>query len=268
MQSTGSTFLITGASSGIGAALARELAGRGANLGLVARREERLEAVAAECRGLGSEVRHWVCDLADCAAAEALVREAWTDLGHIDVLVNNAAMPKRKHVLDMTPGDYDTVMNLNFHSPVRMAHVALALMSDRGGGEIVMVSSVGGRMGIVHESAYCAAKAALCLWSEVTAIDLGQVESPLRVKLILPGPIETEIWQVREGDLPAVFEGPFVPARECAAGIANAIEANGFESFVPDLGAVIQGKTQNVDGFIDAMADLAKQSAIGRPGGR
>ncbi|MCC7077725.1 MAG: SDR family NAD(P)-dependent oxidoreductase [Acidimicrobiia bacterium] len=260
----GAKILVTGASSGIGAALARELAARGATLGLVARREDRLQEVAAACRSVGARAVSWACDLSDLEDAEDVVRKAWDQLGHIDVLVNNAAMSKRKHVLDTTPGDYAQVMDLNFHSPVRMALAALGLMQARGGGEIVMVSSTGGRIGIVHESAYCAAKAAVCLWAEAAAIDLGQIGSPVRVKLICPGPIDTEIWDVREGDLPAVFEGPFVPASVCAVGVAEAIEADGFETYVPDMTPVILGKTQDVDAFVRAMAEIARQSSVVR----
>lgn len=266
MRIRGARILVTGASSGIGAALCRELAGRGAVVGLAARRLDRLEEVAAECRELSGEARCWPVDLADLGAAEGLVAEAWDELGGLDVLVNNAAMPKRKHVLDMTPAEYEEVMNLNFHSPVRMAHVALTLMGGQGSGEIVMVSSTGGRIGIVHEGAYCAAKAALCLWSECAAIDLGQIDHPVKVKLICPGPIETEIWGVREGDLPAVFQGPFVPASECASGIADAIEADGFETYVPDMSAVVKGKTDDVDAFVHAMAEFARQNPVTRTG--
>jgi short-subunit dehydrogenase len=269
MELAGAKILVTGASSGIGAALAPLLAERGATVGLVARRRERLEGVLARCRRHAPGSRMWVADLGDLARAEEVAREAWDALGGIEVLVNNAAMPKRKAVPDLTSAEIARVMDVNFHSPVRMSLALLPRMVARGGGTIVNVSSMGGRIGIVHEAAYCAAKFALCGWSEVMAIDLGG--TGVRVKLVLPGPIETEIWETREGDLPAVYGGPFVPAAECAAGIAAAIEGEGFEYYVPEAipGAfnqkeVVIGKTQDVGAFLAMMGEMARSARPAR----
>jgi short-subunit dehydrogenase len=129
-------------------------------------------------------------------------------------------------------------------------------------GASVNVSSMGGRLGIVHEAAYCASKFALCGWSEVMAIDLH--DSGVEVKLALPGPIETEIWDLPDND-PSPYKGPFVPAAECAASICEAIEGTGFEYYVPpefpggtgrQLDIVV-GKTGNVDAFLEAVAQMA-----------
>ena len=260
----GSTVLVTGASSGIGAELASQLAERGATVGLVARRAERLEDVLARCRVHAPESQMFPADLSDPARAAELMREAWQALGGVDCLVNNAAMGKRKHLEDMTFDEVDRVMQLNFFSPVRMGMVALDLMRERGSGTIVNVSSMGGRLGIAHESAYCAAKFALCGWSEVMQIDLA--ETPIDVKLVLPGPIDTEIWEVQPGDIPHVYEGPWVSAADCAASIVEAIADEGFEYYAP---AVIEdgfgsqhdlvvGKTQNVDAFLDVVGEMVK----------
>src|SRR5947207_236489 len=172
MQIEGSTILVTGASSGIGAALAPMLAARGATVGIVARRRERLEEVLAACRRHAPSSRMWVADLGDLALAERVAGEAWNAFGHLDALVNNAAIPKRKSVLALTADEIAHVMDVNFHSPVRMGQAVLPRMVGRKRGTIVNVSSLGGRLGIVHEAAYCAAKFALCGWSEVMAIDL------------------------------------------------------------------------------------------------
>src|SRR5262249_48385609 len=99
----GARILLTGASSGIGAALAPMLAARGAVVGLVARRRERLEQVLAECRRHTPGSRMFVADLADLERAEAVAREAWDAFGGVDVLVNNAAIGKRKHLTELTP---------------------------------------------------------------------------------------------------------------------------------------------------------------------
>src|SRR5215831_20961670 len=95
MQVAGSTILVTGASSGIGAALAPMLAERGATVGIVARRRDRLEEVLARCAPAAPRSRLWAVDLGDLMAAERLALEAWDALGGVDGLVNNAAIPKR-----------------------------------------------------------------------------------------------------------------------------------------------------------------------------
>src|SRR5580704_8112571 len=96
MQIEGSRVLVTGASSGIGAALARMLARRGATVGLVARRATRLAEVLADCRADAPDSRMWVADLADVGLAGRVAVEAWDELGHLDRLVNNAGVPMRR----------------------------------------------------------------------------------------------------------------------------------------------------------------------------
>ena len=174
MSSTilGKRVLITGASSGVGAALARQLAAQGAVVGLIARRRDRLDDVLADCRATSPDSAMWVADLADTAAAGRLALQAWHVLGGIDVLVNNAAIPKRRAVAALKPDEVEDVMRVNFFAPMRLALALLPRMLARGSGIIVNVSSVGGRLGIIHESAYCASKFALCGWSESMAVDL------------------------------------------------------------------------------------------------
>jgi short-subunit dehydrogenase len=259
----GSTVLVTGASSGIGAALAPMLAANGATVGIVARRRERLEEVLARCIEHAPESRLWAADLGDLAAAERVAREAWDAFGSVDCLVNNAAIPKRTPVPRLTRDEVDTVMRVNFTSPIRMTMALLPHWLERDSGCVVNVSSMGGRIGIAHEAAYCASKFALCGWSESMAIDL--YDTGVEVKLVLPGPIETEIWDLPDND-PALYEGPFVPAADCAATIVDAIESDGFEFFAPPefpggLGKqhdMVVGKTTNPDAFIDAMGQMAR----------
>src|SRR3954453_13928489 len=98
----GTTALITGASSGIGASLARSLAKRNVTVGLVARRKERLDAVLADCRTNAPDSRIWPADLGDLDLAERVALEAWDAFGHVDILVNNAGIPKRRHVTELT----------------------------------------------------------------------------------------------------------------------------------------------------------------------
>lgn len=262
MQFDGSTILLTGASSGIGEALAPMLAARGATLGLVARRADRLEATLAQVREHSPASRAWTVDLSDLAAAEQVTRDAWNEFGHLDALINNAAMGKRKHLLDQSSAELDTVMQLNFASPIRMAMVALPKMVERGSGLVVNVGSPGGRFGIPHESAYCAAKFAMSGWSEVAAMDLTERETGVSIKLVLPGAISTEIWEPRPGDLPGFFDGPWTSAQDCATGILDCLEAPGFEHYIPDMKDVVVGKTADPEGFIDLMATVARDAHL------
>src|SRR5262245_10142993 len=262
MQIRGSKILVTGASSGIGAALAPMLAARGATVGIVARRQERLAAVLAECRQHAPASRLWAADLGDLARAEAVALEAWDAFGGLDALVNNAAIPKRMPVPRLTAADIAHVMDVNFHSPVRMGQALLPRMLARRSGMIVNVASMGGRIGIVHEAAYCAAKFAMCGFSEVMAMDLAG--SGVEVRLVLPGPIATEIWETKPGNVPALYQGPFVSAADCAAGIVTAIESERFESYVPEAipggfnqKEVVLGKTQDPDTFLSMMRQMA-----------
>jgi len=256
----GATILLTGASSGIGEALAPMLAARGATVGIAARREDRLDATLERCRAHSPDSRRWVVDLADVDAAVGLVEQAWDSFGHLDCLINNAGVGKRKLVVDTTPEDLDTVMRVNFMSPVRMNLAVLPRMLARGTGTIVNVASPGGRFGIAHESVYCASKFALSGWSEVAAMDLA--DTPIEVKLIQPGAIATEIWEQRPGELAGLPGAPFVSAQECAGGILDALEAPGLEFFVPaDIKDHVDMKNANLDGWIELMAAMGRTTA-------
>ena len=230
MQISGSTIIVTGASSGIGAALAPMLAAQGATVGVVARRADRLASVAEECQAFTPGSRAWTVDLADLDAAEQFAHDAVAEFGAVDVLVNNAAIPARIPVTRITAAEVARVMDVNFHAPVRMTLALLPRWLARDAGCVVNVSSLGGRIPIAQESAYCASKYALCGWSEVMAVDLHG--TGVEVKLVLPGPIDTEIWD-QPGNDPAAYQGPFIPAADAAASIVEAIEGDGFEYYAP-----------------------------------
>jgi short-subunit dehydrogenase len=255
MDVEGSSVLVTGASSGIGAVLAERLAGRGAVVGLVARREDRLAEVLDRCRRSSPDSRMWVADLGDLDRAEAVALEAEDALGGLDVVVHNAAIPKRRQVTALTAGEVEAVMRVNFLSPVRMTLALLPRMLERDAGVIVNVSSLGGRLGIATEAAYSASKFALCGWSESLALDLW--DTGVEVRLILPGAIDTEIWDQPEND-PPLYGGPLEPPQLVADGIIAAIEGDRFEHYLPDLKGVVEFKTGDPDAFFaSAVAAMA-----------
>jgi short-subunit dehydrogenase len=250
MQVQGASVLVTGASSGIGAALAPALAARGARVGIVARRKDRLEAVLERC---GADARMWVADLGDVDAAVGVALEADEHFGGLDVLVNNAGIPKRRHVTNLTPDEVDETMRVNYTSPVRMILALLPRMLERGRGCIVNVTSLGGRLGIKHEAAYCASKFALSGFSESMYVDL--FDKPVDVRLVLPGAIDTEIWDQPGNEAP-IYDGPKETPESVADGIIAAIEGDQFEHYLPDMKAIVEMKTSDVGGFLAGVASM------------
>ena len=258
MQVDGATVLVTGASSGIGAALAPMLAERGATVAIVARRPDRLAEVLERCQAHSPASRLYVADLGDTDAAEALALQAWDDMGGLDVLVHNAAIPKRRAVQVLTVDEVRETMAVNFESPVRMTLAVLPRMLERDRGVIVNVGSFGGRVGIPGEAAYSASKFALAGWSESLAVDLWH--TGVDVRLILPGAIATEIWD-QPGNDPPLYQGDLEPAEDVAAGIIAAIEGDAFEHYLPDMKALVEYKTSSIDDFMAGTVAFADQSA-------
>ena len=254
----GRTVLVTGASSGIGAALARALAHRGDTVALVARRADRLDAVLADCRTTAPDSARWAADLSDPDAAADLAREIWDHYGGLDVVVNNAAVPMRRHVTRLTMAEVERTMRINYFSPVAISLALLPRMLERGSGTIVNVSSLGGRLGITAEAAYSGSKFALAGWSESMAVDLDR--SGVSVKLILPGAIDTEIWDQPDNDAP-LYDGPKEPPEEIAAAMIDAIDSDRFEHYLPDMKAVIEVKTADIDAFLVGMRALSDPGA-------
>ena len=255
-------ILLTGASSGIGAATARLLAAEGHTVGIVGRRAALLHAVLADCLLVAPESRAWVADLGDLELAEGIAEEAEQVFGTVDAIINNAAVPKRLPAQQMTAPITEQVMRVNFFSPVRMTLRLLPSMLERSSGVIVNVASLGGRLGIPHESAYCASKFALTGWSEALAIDLDG--TGVAVRLIQPGPIATDIWD-RPGERPAAIDVPKEPPEIVARVIADALHGDHFEYYVPDLKAVVDYKQSDIDGFISGTAAMIAETHEGDP---
>jgi short-subunit dehydrogenase len=149
MNLGGRTALVTGASGGLGHAIARALVRRGADVVLTARRREVIEALAAETRG-----RAIACDLSDRAALEQLIEEA----GPVDVLVANAGLPASGRIESFSVEEIDRAIDVNLRAPVVLARQLCEGMAERGGGHIVFVSSLNGKTGTAGSSVYAATK--------------------------------------------------------------------------------------------------------------
>lgn len=192
--SADSAALVTGASSGIGIDLARELAQRGHNLVLVARREERLDEVAAELRSDSVRVETIACDLADPAARDALPAQI-AELGlTVSILVNNAGYGSAGKFTELDGAAEAQMVRLNCEAPVALASVYAKEMVGRGSGAILNVASSAGFQPIPKQATYAATKAFMLNWSDALHAEL---KGPgVAVTALCPGPVETEFAEV------------------------------------------------------------------------
>jgi short-subunit dehydrogenase len=221
--------IVTGASSGIGRQLAADFADRRAKLVLVARRGDRLEEVAGECRRRGAETEALVGDLADRGFAASVVDATLARFGRLDVLVNNAGVPKHKHVYDVTPDEVEYTVRVNFLAPAVLTLAALAPMLRQGGGTIVNISSAAGRIPPPREAVYAASKYALTGFSEGLALDLAG--SNIHPAVVHVGPIDTEIWEKAEA--PVRYRGRKHHPRIVSDAVFESIEKRRYEVTVP-----------------------------------
>ena len=255
----GSRVLVTGASSGIGAGLAEALAARGATVGIVARREDRLAEVLERCRAHTPDSRLWVADLADPDAVDALARDALDGLGGVDVLVNNAGIPKRRHVTALDMATVEAVMNINFLSPTRLTLALLPPMIERGSGRIVNVSSVGAPLASPNETAYDASKAALAVFSEAMAVDLW--DTGVEVTVVYPGVVDTELFTLPDND-PFAGGVEAITVDEAVGLILEGIDSGSHAVYVPAYFAdFVRGRAQDVEGFLTGAAAFVKIQA-------
>jgi NAD(P)-dependent dehydrogenase (short-subunit alcohol dehydrogenase family) len=170
----GRTVVVTGASSGIGEATARQFAAAGAQVVLVARRSEELERVAGEIRAAGGTADTFTCDLSDRAAIDALLAELATAHPRIDIVVNNAGRSIRRSVVDSLDRfhDFERTMALNYYGPVALTLGVLQGMLDQGSGQIINVSTWATQLPSPQYVAYTASKAALDAFTRGTAAEL------------------------------------------------------------------------------------------------
>ena len=172
MEIAGKVAVVTGASAGIGAATAGELARGGAKLVLAARSAETLKRMAASFTAEGHEAIAVAADMRDPAQIAAMIREAKTRFGRIDILVNNAGQAAAGLVAEVALADVRQIVELNVFGPLLAMQAVIPLMKESGGGVIVNVSSMVSKMHIPGLGAYAATKAALNLLSETARYEL------------------------------------------------------------------------------------------------
>lgn len=178
--------LITGASSGIGAGIARELGRAGARLALGARRTERLDALAAE---IGGEVMTRRLDVTDRADVAAFVEAARQRFGRVDVIVNNAGIMPLSLMASLKTDEWDRMVDVNIKGVLHGIAAVLPEMTARGSGHIVNIASIGALSVVPTAAVYCATKFAVRAISE----GLRQENQKLRVTCVHPGVVESEL---------------------------------------------------------------------------
>lgn len=183
--------VITGASSGIGAATAKALSAEGYAVALAARREERINELADQISSSGGKALAIPTDIADESSARTLIQTTKEELGSVDVLVNNAGVMLLGPILGAEIEHWQRMVNVNLLGLLYCTHAALPIMQEQGGGHIVNISSVAGRVARLGSGVYNATKWGVGAFSE--SLRQEAVGYNVRVTIIEPGYVDTEL---------------------------------------------------------------------------
>jgi NAD(P)-dependent dehydrogenase (short-subunit alcohol dehydrogenase family) len=207
---TGKVALVTGGSRGLGYQMVKAFAARGADVIISSRKLDACEAVAEECRALGRRALAASCHAGRWDEIDQLIEAVYAEFGRIDILVNNAGMGPRMPSHEVTEQLFDSVLNLNFKGPFRLASQVAKRMADGDGGCIINVSSSGSLMPLPQVVPYGSSKAAL----NAMSVSLAAEYAPkVRVNTLSPGAFKTDIVQ----SWPDKGEGPVPTPRGFAA---------------------------------------------------
>ncbi len=273
MAFAGQTVWITGASSGIGAALAKAFGAAGAKLILSGRREDALKEVAADA---GAEHLILPFEATDYDALPGIVQQAESWQGQVDVLINNAGISQRSLAIDTDFSVYEKIMDIDFFAPVRLTQLLLPAMVERKAGHIAIISSVAGKVGAPLRTAYCAAKHACCGYYDALRAEV-ETAYGIQVSVILPGSVQTAIATnslTATGDVRGSSDANIdngLPAEEAAARILAGMEAGDREIPVAEgmEAAALQMRAANPEAVFQITAEqgrtLAEARAKGEP---
>ena len=182
------TVIITGGSEGVGAAAARLFAEAGANLLLVARSKKKLEVIAEELREV-TKVEIFAMDVSDADACVDLFKKANFEFGRVDVLINNAGFHERGPVETVDVADLGKMVDVNLRAPIMLTRIALPYLRDAGGGAIINVGSLAGRLPVPNSATYAASKAGLRSFTYSLANEFS--DNKIKIAVVSPGPIDT-----------------------------------------------------------------------------
>ncbi len=196
--------LLTGASSGIGEAIAEAVARQGAKVGLLARRTDLLNELAARCESHGASARVFACDVTNESEVADAAQSMRDEFGRIDIVICNAGIGGPKHAREITAGDVKKVFDVNFMGAVNTVAATLPQMIEHGSGHLVAISSLAGIRGLPRSAAYSASKGAMTNFFESLRLDL--IGSGVDVTVIEPGFILTPLTANRKNKLPFLMK--------------------------------------------------------------
>ncbi|MCD8191632.1 MAG: 3-oxoacyl-[acyl-carrier-protein] reductase [Oscillospiraceae bacterium] len=237
---TGQTALVTGASRGIGAAIALKLASRGADIAIIyAGNSDAADETAEKCAALGVTARCYKCNVADFAEAKATVAAVKADFGGVNILVNNAGINRDGLIAMMRESDFDDVISTNLKGAFNMIRHCTPMFIRAKGGCIINISSVAGVIGNAGQTNYAASKAGLLGLTKSVARELAPKN--VRCNAIAPGFVQTDMTKEFDDSSPMVAGIPLgrMGTPEDIAACA---------AFLADEGSYITGQTLCVDG--------------------
>lgn len=213
------TVIITGGSEGVGAATARLFAEAGANLMLVARNKKNLDTIADELRSK-TTVEVFAMDVSDADACVDLFKKTTFEFGRIDILINNAGFHVRGNAEAVEATDLGRIIDVNLKAPIMLSRMVLPHLREAGGGAIINVGSLAGRMPLPGSATYGASKAGLRSFTYALATELQ--DSKIKVALVAPGPIDTNfIMDDIDAASDITFSQPISTAEEVAQAILD-----------------------------------------------
>lgn len=221
--------LITGASSGIGEAIARDLGARGYRLALGARRRVQRDAVAQDVRTHGGAAISLSCDVTDAASIAVCVEHTMTEFGRIDVLVNNAGVMHNGKIAGADTTEWRAMIETNLLGLMLMTHAVLPHMQAAGGGHIINMSSVAGRIITTTSGVYNVSKWGVNVFSEALRQEVSK--DKIKVTIVGPGVVATELLgkignaEARAGFQKWAASMETLQAEDVAAAVAYALEA-------------------------------------------
>ncbi len=231
------TVIITGGSEGVGAATARLFAAAGANLMLVARNKKNLEAIAEELRDK-TRVEIFAMDVTDVDACNDLFKKAALEFGRIDVLVNNAGFHARGNVRDVDVADLGRIIVVNLRAPIVLSRISLPYLEEAGGGAIINVASLHGRLASAGATTYSASKFGLRIFTLALREELQG--TGIKAAVVSPGPIDTGfIMENLDNVDDIVFSQPMSTADEVGQAILDLCGNNEREQAMPRSSSIL-----------------------------
>lgn len=205
MDWKGKTVFLTGASSGIGEALAVALAKQGATLGLLARREELLNELAAKCEAASGKASTFACDVVDPEAVHQAAERFRQEFGHIDIMIANAGIGGNDAATRAyEPASVKKLIDINLLGAINSVHAVVPQMIDHGSGHLVAISSLAGYRGLPKSAAYSASKAGMTAFFESVRLD--NAKHGIDVTIIHPGFIRTPLTAGRSNTMPFIMD--------------------------------------------------------------